>query len=118
MMLNSCHSHQHTPPVYNVANVHCSVGYVSYIIGCANVAPSQLQSVVKELGMGKTLSFTYEIIEPCVTFRVEKLTEVIADLRQPPMVDTTQVPANEEDSQLTANLSYLELREDPDTLLR
>ena len=30
---------------------------------------------------------------------------------QPPMVDTTQVPVNEEDSQLTANLSYLELRE-------
>ena len=53
------------------------------------------------------------------TFRVEKLTEVIADLRQPPMTDTTQIPASVEDSQFSSsNLSYLDLREDPDTLLR
>ena len=53
-----------------------------------------------------------------LTFRVEKLTEVIADLRQPPMTDTTQIPASVEDSQFSSNLSYLDLREDPDTLLR
>lgn len=46
--------------------------------------------------------------------RVEKLTEVIADIRQPPTPDVFALPS---ESQI-ANFSYLELLEDPDTLLR
>ncbi len=44
---------------------------------------------------------------------MEKLTEVIADIRQPQTPDATL----HSESQII-NTSYLELRDDPDTLLR
>ncbi len=46
--------------------------------------------------------------------RVEKLTEVIADIRQPATPDVSTLPG---ESQFI-NLSYLDLLDDPDTLLR
>ena len=52
----------------------------------------------------ETLTFT--------SLRVEKLTEVIADIRHPASPDVTQTM----ESQL-ASLSYLELKDDTDTLL-
>lgn len=51
-------------------------------------------------------------------YRIEKLVEVIAELRQPSGGGRgTSVPPLEE-SHFSANLSFLDLQDDPDTLLR
>ena len=58
--------------------------------------------------------------------RIEKLAEAIAELRQPSTLNSesgrgTSVPPGgilSEESYLSSNLSFLDLQDDPDTLLR